>query len=986
MSQTLALPGCCLIHLFPRCLLPSTLLIVIVSIMLPPMFPTSLFLLVLSMLVVGMCVGWAWGCAAMAAALKARSQTLLASQYTKAQASLSAGANPDAQCEWCGHPAAARLKPARPAVQLFIFQGAFLDARSSVVFGVFLFVGTYALGAIRAKAPKLMLFSIFGTIVMDVMCSYGVLFPSAQYTLATQFLVPTGYYVATAVVSTLVIFPESMNHSVTEAYLDGFLRPALKLVKLQRDVLATPTEDVEGWSKHAETAKGLRKGTSQALAGLMGQLGPLGLEISRGRLSAAQLSDLITRSKMLGGRLLGVASFQMLVESALKSRQETPSRHEPRIQRYRKLAHEQEEAKGTGLDVLLPLLESSSASLRSVCERGLEVLIEEIEFTNRHRWSRKFPEGSFEAEIQRLVEIRKSLREELAAFRAGHHVELLEPFRELFDGKTHLGLTSRSLFLCFVFSTNLIGFADALEEHLDVVTQMMQRRPKNAFHPPTALSKIGYILLQKSNNPLEIGSDRVSEDADDDTDDGTLVDDESKSASAADDKLTRARYRPDPDAGEPRNAVQRATRRLSALFRWQSSAEGLFALKYGLVSVALWLPMVFPRSAYFTYANRGLWALIMSQTGLGVFAGEQILGFLTRMSGTVVGAILGALAWYIGSGRGTGEPYGLTAISLVIVMPLVFVRLCGPPQYVPIVLLTGVTICLVVGYSWVDYHLVVLSNSGKGIDIAWKRGLLVIIGFTAAFIVSLFPRPVTSKEIVRKTLSRTIEGLGDFYAKEMRGFLGGVRDTRSRTELYRGDLLKLVGKLETIQPQLINAGVEPSLRGPWPKDKYHRLVDLHYTTLGALSLLASAYVQLKPRWMSALVERTAFFEPVLIADMLALYHSISNALDRGSPLPATIPLRERLAVLTTLKQQQSQHGKSEEGLNAPGLGFKLHYNDVKNEQLAVYATACVALGHMVTLADEMHDIVKELAGERTHDLEGWMKERAERDAERMQLV
>lgn len=35
----------------------------------------------------------------MAAALQARSQTLLSSAYTKAYGSLTAGANPDAQCE-----------------------------------------------------------------------------------------------------------------------------------------------------------------------------------------------------------------------------------------------------------------------------------------------------------------------------------------------------------------------------------------------------------------------------------------------------------------------------------------------------------------------------------------------------------------------------------------------------------------------------------------------------------------------------------------------------------------------------------------------------------------------------------------------------------------------------------------------------------------------------------------------------------------------
>lgn len=41
------------------------------------------------------------------------------------------------------------------SVQRFVFEGYFLDARSTVVFAIFFFVGTYFLGSVRALAPKL---------------------------------------------------------------------------------------------------------------------------------------------------------------------------------------------------------------------------------------------------------------------------------------------------------------------------------------------------------------------------------------------------------------------------------------------------------------------------------------------------------------------------------------------------------------------------------------------------------------------------------------------------------------------------------------------------------------------------------------------------------------------------------------------------------------------------------------------------------------
>lgn len=58
----------------------------LVSIMLPPYMALSTYLFALATLAMGMLIGWAWGCAAMAAALRARSQVLLASQVDRATA------------------------------------------------------------------------------------------------------------------------------------------------------------------------------------------------------------------------------------------------------------------------------------------------------------------------------------------------------------------------------------------------------------------------------------------------------------------------------------------------------------------------------------------------------------------------------------------------------------------------------------------------------------------------------------------------------------------------------------------------------------------------------------------------------------------------------------------------------------------------------------------------------------------------------------
>lgn len=54
--------------------------------MLPPSMAMSVYIFAFMTLAIGMCVGWAWGCAAMASALRARSYVLLMRDVAREQA------------------------------------------------------------------------------------------------------------------------------------------------------------------------------------------------------------------------------------------------------------------------------------------------------------------------------------------------------------------------------------------------------------------------------------------------------------------------------------------------------------------------------------------------------------------------------------------------------------------------------------------------------------------------------------------------------------------------------------------------------------------------------------------------------------------------------------------------------------------------------------------------------------------------------------
>jgi hypothetical protein len=350
--------------------------------------------------------------------------------------------------------------------------------------------------------------------------------------------------------------------------------------------------------------------------------------------------------------------------------------------------------------------------------------IDWLEWTNRHRWSRgiaAYPSG--ETAQQGLDKHRanlEELRNALADFRQSDHLQLLEPFRDLFDAETGnfknnadnmsdtdtFRLSTRSLFLTFVFVTNLVSYATTLVQFLEVLLEVEARSPRNQIQWPFQLNTAVKVATSRdgaSVNPLEIGSDSVDEDDDDrSTTDSEDNHEKTKKRQTKEEKRRKTeerrkrKYALDPDAERPRNALQRFLRTIGFAWAWQSSPEGLFALRYALVSIALWVPAICPSSVYFTYVNRGLWyvlphtcdlpghlipaprALIMSQTGLGIFAGEQIVGFIARMGGTLIGLVLGMVAWYMGAGHGRGNPYGVVASTLFIAAPWIFLRLCAP--------------------------------------------------------------------------------------------------------------------------------------------------------------------------------------------------------------------------------------------------------------------------------------------------------------------
>ncbi|KZT59231.1 hypothetical protein CALCODRAFT_450301 [Calocera cornea HHB12733] len=987
----------------------------IVSLMLTPNMAVSLFMIAAIMLVVGMCLGWAWGCAAMAASLAARSQTLLASQYTTAESNLISGVAPDAQ------------------FQAFVFQGLFLDPAASTVFGVFFFVGTFGFALIRAYAPRLTLLAIFGTIVLDVMCSYGPLFPSAQYMLATLFLIPTAMYIAVALAGILLIFPESMNHVWMTTLTETVLTPAHAMLASQQPLLALDPSDTDAWQETRDSVGATARNMIEATQGLMGQTGMVDLEVSRGRLGPGDLKAVGGKMMGLASRTLGLMSFMILVDDRNKGDAASPAGSRPngassgvdkpakdkdkdplsplapgtgtatpqsaqRFDMLREKVRRREAEHGHDLDNLLPLLLDGTRGLLAACEGALKGRIEWLRYVNSTRWrgskSQKEEESAYE-EAKAQVE---AVRTALASLRGEQRLRVLEPFEKFFDPASGNLLeeirqraderifAANSLFLCFVFGTTLKAYAETLLELLDVLVELQRKRARNRLWFPSGFGKIGRKLLARhadEGTGLEMG---VSAAVAAGEDDATAVD--SSSVSVEDDEgeiVHESKAQPlDPDSSPPRTWLGRGYMSLTAGFRWFMRPQAIFALRYSVVSISIFAFAVHPRTAYFNYANRGLWALIMAQTGLGVYAGEQIASFILRVSGTMIGLVLGMLAWYIGAGRGNGNGYGMVVITTVIISPFLFIRVAGPMQSIVVFLMIGTMIIFVVGYSWVDSHVATISNAGVGVFIAWRRALLVLIGFGCAFVVMVLPYPTSARQVVRKTLAFTTEELGNVLALEMDGCIQSTHDTETHWKRMKDQGLKSVGgrvlgisqQLQGILPSMTTAKFEPTFKGPWPADTYQRLMLGQWRFIQSIALLNASLSDLNAAWLHTLVHKTPFFNPNFLADLSSTIYIVARCLRHGNPIPATlVPLRERLiyhdrhgmafgsprSTEPEILPDELQAGP--EHIDGARIGLReMTLSTLKDEQLVFHSTAIVALAQVIRTVDNITEIVRELCG------------------------
>lgn len=80
--------------------------------------------------------------------------------------------------------------------------------------------------------------------------------------------------------------------------------------------------------------------------------------------------------------------------------------------------------------------------------------------------------------------------------------------------------------------------------------------------------------------------------------------------------------------------------------------------------------------------------------------------------------------------------------TAVVCLVLMWWRLHLPPAFVQASVVGAATFALIVGFSWDAHHVAVQYGLlGVGYAVFWKRLVTVLVGFAAAFVIQIFPRP-----------------------------------------------------------------------------------------------------------------------------------------------------------------------------------------------------------------------------------------------------
>ncbi|EPS43040.1 hypothetical protein H072_2965 [Dactylellina haptotyla CBS 200.50] len=941
----------------------------------PPSTMLPLYLLAATTILLGICLAWGWGTLAYLAAMSRRDDNLYnASIGTIRQQAVQSG-TPNLTFY----------------VQRRIFNGELLQTGPTVVMLTMCLVFIYFMARVQAKFPKLTLVSIFGIIVIDPYITTAPLIDNFNGTLPLIFVKPLAASVGIGVVLSLLVFPESCSHA-TLALLSKSLGRIRLVLDITRDTLQDMGQDIPVKEINKLKVKIVEEHTEIDQGFTF-----MGLEPSVGRWSGEDIASLKTlfqdlfirstvmlnfhllreeyRSKILNGAPRGdyhtddesdghdlEKSQEHLETPAKEHKHGKHHRHNPPSRRvavtqtlatmtvYEFLRPDPEVAK-LGQDAL-KAVEDVSRNLLAACDDAISAADDIMTSVNNTRWFGRPKKSEVDALVEKHSQVLNNLKHEHEFFSVHAVDKMTDPVRHLFDENGKLmqftdkekGVKLPGLMIGINYKHRVLAIATGLIDLLERLVELEMKKTRTRLWLPFALKALFSWALSpepvRDDNALERTETRREHE-----------ERKSRKAKAKKEKKQKGKEARGSHSAEARVGRERGkfAEAITDIFHWFTNNDGVFAARVVLVTLALAIPSILKSSAGFSYDNRAVWALIMAQLTISQYMGDFVFSITMRMFGTVVGGIIGLVVWYIGAGSGPGNPYGIMAILAPFIIFGMAIRVFAPREWMMPGVMGIATMMLIVGYSWESNYLPQLIYAEPGYGVFYRRLLLVIVGFAAAIIVQVFPRPPSATRNASKSLATVLSDLTDFYSDTMSHFLTSHTDADTTPEKLQERIAGLYTQLQELAPRIQMVRFEPS-SSPYTSENLSKIADYLGKILESLSIMAFVTSRLTPKYRKRLEVQTDFAKTDTIASIMAVLGVLEGSLRTGHPLAEILPV----PLLGKLRK-----------VAGPADGVdSLSREMLKDDEWSTFIVMLMAITSLYSRIDDLVMTVKDAVGEK----------------------
>ncbi|QYS93164.1 hypothetical protein H0G86_000551 [Trichoderma simmonsii] len=919
----------------------STFFAALVLFVTPPAGILLIYLLGSLSLLVGLCLGWAWGILTMKAALAARPASDTQSQLQALQQAAVA------QAQSTGQNATVISK-------ILVYEGHMLDARVTVVYYVMSCAFIYFLSRLRANNVKLTLLHLFGNIVVDVFLLTGPLLPTFTPLLGQVLVKPGAIGVGIGAACCLIFFPQSTSYVV--------LRKMEQLIRMFDIPLDLTQQRFNTQKLEVEQLRQSKDGMIALYKAMEPEIAFLPLDISRGRWNADDVKGLkecirqtmIASTSLIDFHITTIIALQKESKAGLqydkhssggqtgeKGSHEIGQRH---VLQYAELMKALRTPEQSDLRTrMIEAMRETTAQVRQACSESISVVVECVHTVNTRRWIRQPSQQVFDALVQRMETSLTALQSARDFCVTNTTEAIIDCHSDLFDQDGQLKISDtlqpqslQAMMVAMVLEERILGVAVAMETMLKHVLQLTTSQTRHRIWLP---SRIRYAFHWIFSGRKTIPIAGVSDDGG--ADDPDVADEQSKEVRQ---RLRLIRGYEAPTRAGP------VARAVAGTYRWLTNPAGMYAMRMVVVTLATAIPASIPHSAGFFYREKGLWAVITAQTCVLLYMADFTFSLISRALGTVIGGVFGLVAWYIGSGSGPGNPYGLAASVAVFTVISMWLRIFLPLAYTQATAMCGVTFILIIGFSYDNVHLPQYGNPGRGYQAFWKRLVTVLLGFLAATIVQLFPKPPSATGHVCKTLANTVRTLSDYYALLLSHWSRANQDGPIGATAIEELTLEVAEVLSSLNGSLALLKVDFSA-GPFDQAVLRQTQEQCRNMNQALGRLLYLSTTLPKEFQERLVTALGILDDGAIGNIMAVLAIVEQALRTGSPLPERLPVPLVRTCFESLSY--AQHHKIE-----------LSTTLVRDENYRRYCVAVSSYLKFLTAIDDLVLCLKEALGER----------------------